>query len=165
MICFIGVVVGGLEALNVLQLLWVNLIMDTLGALALATEVPSPDLLLQKPHGKSQSLISIKMWKHILVQGSYQVAVMLFCLFALPKLNPRYHVTPKLEFYVNECPAITANFLGIPIGTGSYNNSVPDATWHCGVMEFCGYPMGKDTSNTILCPLYPLWTPLPGEHC
>jgi magnesium-transporting ATPase (P-type) len=32
----------------VLQLLWVNLIMDTMGALALATEDPNPDLLNDK---------------------------------------------------------------------------------------------------------------------
>jgi magnesium-transporting ATPase (P-type) len=31
-----------------LQLLWVNLIMDTMGALALATEDPNPDLLKDK---------------------------------------------------------------------------------------------------------------------
>ena len=46
-ICFIGAVAGGIEPLNVLQLLWVNLIMDTMGALALATEDPSPELLKQ----------------------------------------------------------------------------------------------------------------------
>lgn len=31
-----------------MQLLWVNLIMDTMGALALATEDPNPDLLKEK---------------------------------------------------------------------------------------------------------------------
>ena len=41
LIVFIGSVAGMVEPLNVLQLLWVNLIMDTMGALALATEAPS----------------------------------------------------------------------------------------------------------------------------
>ena len=72
-ICFIGAVVGGVEPLNVLQLLWVNLIMDTMGALALATEPPSLELLNQKPNGHDAPLINRCMWKHILVQGLFQV--------------------------------------------------------------------------------------------
>jgi hypothetical protein len=42
-------------------------------AAALATEDPTPDLLTHKPHGRDEPLISRKMWKHILVQGFYQV--------------------------------------------------------------------------------------------
>jgi Ca2+-transporting ATPase len=83
-ISFIGAVVGGHEPLNVLQLLWVNLIMDTMGALALATELPSPALLDEVPHGHEAPLITKKMWKHIAVQGLYQVFWMLICLYALP---------------------------------------------------------------------------------
>ena len=41
--------------LKAVQMLWVNLIMDTLASLALATELPTPELLLRKPYGK---------WKH-----------------------------------------------------------------------------------------------------
>ncbi len=40
---------------------------------ALATEDPRPELLLMKPAGRTESLISKKMWKHILVQGVYQM--------------------------------------------------------------------------------------------
>jgi magnesium-transporting ATPase (P-type) len=47
-VAFVGAVVGGRIPLNVLQLLWVNLIMDTMGALALATEDPNPALLKEK---------------------------------------------------------------------------------------------------------------------
>jgi magnesium-transporting ATPase (P-type) len=46
-VSFVGALVGGRMPLNVLQLLWVNLIMDTLGALALATETPSRKLLVR----------------------------------------------------------------------------------------------------------------------
>ena len=48
--------------------------MDTMGALALATELPSPTLLEQPPNGHETALISNKMWKHILIQGVYQVS-------------------------------------------------------------------------------------------
>lgn len=51
-IAFIGAVAGGRIPLNVLQLLWVNLIMDTMGALALATEDPNPALLDEMVRGE-----------------------------------------------------------------------------------------------------------------
>jgi hypothetical protein len=130
-VAFVGALVGGRIPLNVLQLLWVNLIMDTMGALALATEEPNPALLddqvgapgwgwlargplgrrargqrgvhaagptqawsarpltrrssaphpppypAPQPYGREEPLITGKMWKHILVQGLYQ----LFWLF------------------------------------------------------------------------------------
>ena len=41
-------------ALLVIQLLWVNLIMDTLGALALATEPPTDQLMRRTPVGRRQ---------------------------------------------------------------------------------------------------------------
>lgn len=41
--------------LKALQLLWVNMIMDTLASLALCTERPNPDLLNQKPFGYDTS--------------------------------------------------------------------------------------------------------------
>ncbi len=55
------------------SLLAARSIMDTMGALALATEDPNPELLLMKPYGREESLITRVMWKHILVQGCYQL--------------------------------------------------------------------------------------------
>ena len=51
-------------------MLWVNLFMDTLASLALATELPTPDLLLRKPYGRTSPLISATMAKNILGQES-----------------------------------------------------------------------------------------------
>lgn len=47
-------------------MLWVNLIMDTLASLALATEDPQPNLLEKKPHSRNEYIITKKMFKHIL---------------------------------------------------------------------------------------------------
>jgi Ca2+-transporting ATPase len=66
-IAFVGAF-ARMEPLNVLQLLWVNLIMDTLAALALATESPHVSLLSYKPHGREAPLINLTMWKHMCVQ-------------------------------------------------------------------------------------------------
>ncbi len=63
-------------------MLWVNLIMDTLASLALATELPTPDLLLRKPYGRTKPLISRTMMKNILGQALYQLAVIFTLLYA-----------------------------------------------------------------------------------
>jgi len=88
-VAFVAAVVGGETPLNVLQLLWVNLIMDTLAALALATENPTPDLLDQKPYGRNEPLISKTMWKHILMQSLYQLVVIFVVLYSFPALFER----------------------------------------------------------------------------
>jgi Ca2+ transporting ATPase len=62
-------------------MLWVNLIMDTLASLALATELPTPDLLLRKPYGRTKPLISRTMMKNILGQAVYQLTIIFALLF------------------------------------------------------------------------------------
>ncbi|KAJ3096670.1 hypothetical protein HDU97_005700 [Phlyctochytrium planicorne] len=61
--------------LSAVQLLWVNLIMDTFAALALATDPPTPELLDRPPARKSDPLINFAMWKMIVGQSLYQIAV------------------------------------------------------------------------------------------
>ncbi|XLS45229.1 hypothetical protein HN51_002094 [Arachis hypogaea] len=67
--------------LNTVQLLWVNLIMDTLGALALATEPPTDHLMDRDPMGRREPLISNIMWRNLLIQAIYQVSVLLILNF------------------------------------------------------------------------------------
>jgi Ca2+ transporting ATPase len=55
--------------------------MDTLASLALATEMPTSDLLLRKPYGRTKPLISRTMMKNILGQAIYQLAVIFALLF------------------------------------------------------------------------------------
>jgi len=73
--------------IQAVQMLWVNLIMDTLASLALATEMPTPDLLLRKPYGRTKALVSRSMMKNILGQAIYQLAVIFYLLFAGGCLN------------------------------------------------------------------------------
>ncbi|CAK8564077.1 unnamed protein product [Lathyrus sativus] len=67
--------------LNPVQLLWVNLIMDTLGALALATESPTDHLMDQLPVGRRDPLVTNIMWRNLLIQAMYQVSVLLILNF------------------------------------------------------------------------------------
>ncbi|KAI4321090.1 hypothetical protein MLD38_034511 [Melastoma candidum] len=64
--------------LTAVQLLWVNMIMDTLGALALATEPPSDDLMKRPPVGRKGKFISNTMWRNILGQALYQLVILWF---------------------------------------------------------------------------------------
>ncbi|KAA0036412.1 calcium-transporting ATPase 2, plasma membrane-type isoform X2 [Cucumis melo var. makuwa] len=68
----------GSAPLTAVQLLWVNMIMDTLGALALATEPPTDDLMKRLPVGRRGSFISNVMWRNILGQSFYQFSVIWF---------------------------------------------------------------------------------------
>jgi Ca2+-transporting ATPase len=77
MICAL---VGGDIPLTAVQLLWVNMIMDTMGALALATEPPRDSLMLRRPYGRDEPIISNIMWRNMLAQASFQLIV-LFTLF------------------------------------------------------------------------------------
>jgi Ca2+-transporting ATPase len=71
-------------ALTAIQLLWVNLIMDTLAALAFATDKPSDSLLERKPLKKSDPIISRPMFKQIIGQAFYQIVVCLVVYFGGP---------------------------------------------------------------------------------
>lgn len=73
---------SGSIPLNAVQLLWVNLIMDTLGALALATEPPTNQLMRRAPVGRREPLVTNIMWRNLIVQALYQVAVLLVFNFA-----------------------------------------------------------------------------------
>ena len=83
--------------LNPVMMLWVNLIMDVMGALALGTEEPVPDLLDRKPYASTASLITPHMWRHIIVISVYQLAMM---LTLLQRVVPDFGVTP--EFLLKE---------------------------------------------------------------
>ncbi|KAE8725755.1 hypothetical protein F3Y22_tig00008146pilonHSYRG00144 [Hibiscus syriacus] len=65
----------GNAPLTAVQLLWVNMIMDTLGALALATEPPNDDLMKRSPVGRKGNFISNVMWRNILGQSVYQFMI------------------------------------------------------------------------------------------
>jgi len=82
-IAFVGAITGYGTPLHAIQLLWVNLIMDTLAALALGTEKPTPELLLRRPYGRSGKLITWIMWRNIIGQGLLQIAILALLLYAI----------------------------------------------------------------------------------
>ncbi|XP_030295214.1 plasma membrane calcium-transporting ATPase 1 isoform X1 [Sparus aurata] len=81
-VAFTGACITQDSPLKAVQMLWVNLIMDTFASLALATEPPTEALLLRKPYGRNKPLISRTMMKNILGQGVYQLIIIFTLLFA-----------------------------------------------------------------------------------
>ncbi|AES90718.1 calcium-transporting ATPase 2, plasma membrane-type [Medicago truncatula] len=75
---FTSACMTGSAPLTAVQLLWVNMIMDTLGALALATEPPTDDLMKREPVGRKGDFINNVMWRNILGQALYQFVVIWF---------------------------------------------------------------------------------------
>lgn len=80
-IVFVGAVAGFDPPLNAVMMLWVNLIMDTMGALALGTEPPSLELLNRRPYKRTANLVSRPMWRNIFFQSVFQIILLLWMLF------------------------------------------------------------------------------------
>ncbi|KAF7372026.1 Calcium-transporting ATPase [Mycena venus] len=83
-ITFVSAVASVQESsvLSAVQLLWINIIMDTFAALALATDPASDSLLNRKPDKKTAPLFSTEMYKQILFQSTYQIIITLVFHFA-----------------------------------------------------------------------------------
>lgn len=87
--CFLALissVIVQTSPLTAVQILWVNLIMDSFAALALATEPPEDKLLLTKPFGRNEPLITRCMWKNIIGHSLHQLIVLVLALFYCPSV-------------------------------------------------------------------------------
>ncbi|XP_075997569.1 plasma membrane calcium-transporting ATPase 2 isoform X7 [Genypterus blacodes] len=80
-VAFTGACITQDSPLKAVQMLWVNLIMDTFASLALATEPPTESLLRRKPYGRNKPLISSTMTKNIFGHGVYQLVIIFTLLF------------------------------------------------------------------------------------
>jgi len=120
-ISVLGAVVVDDAPLTVVQMLWVNLIMDSLGALALASEKPTEELLKRKPYGRNRSLLSFEMKCNILFQSMYQLAVLIFLMFAAagPWCRP-----DQKDLYTS-CAGHLGGLLNIESGLGRDHGAPP----------------------------------------
>eukprot|EP01050_Picozoa_sp_SAG11_P008553 SAG11_NODE_761_length_7302_cov_4.434402_1_plen_1369_part_00 len=77
-----GIVIIRETPLGAVQLLWVNMIMDSFASLALATEVPKDEILDREPFAKNASILTKIMWRNMLGHSVYQLAILAIILFA-----------------------------------------------------------------------------------
>ncbi|XP_074481565.1 plasma membrane calcium-transporting ATPase 1 isoform X1 [Sebastes fasciatus] len=106
-VAFTGACITQDSPLKAVQMLWVNLIMDTFASLALATEPPTEALLLRKPYGRNKPLISRTMMKNILGQGVFQLITIFTLLFAGERIfdidngrNTPLHAPPSEHYTI-----------------------------------------------------------------
>ena len=85
---FSGAVILKYSPLNPVQMLWVNLIMDTLASLALATEPPSETLLLRKPYSRHENILTGQMLRNIIIQSTFQIILLALILFRCNSFFP-----------------------------------------------------------------------------
>jgi Ca2+-transporting ATPase len=83
LIAFLGPFLGVRPPFTVLQLLWINVIMDTFAAIALCSEPPHPGLMDQRPKRRDENIVTRAMRNTILSTAGFFVVVMLGLLLAL----------------------------------------------------------------------------------
>jgi magnesium-transporting ATPase (P-type) len=138
LLVFIGACAGFEPPLNAVMMLWVNLIMDTLGALALGTEMPSMEVLERRPYNRDASLVSRPMWRNIIIQSTFQLILLVILMFG----GPGIFDVPRGEY------------------CGKYNiDNNDDLRWSWNTDE-------KDVPDaTISCNTFPLYCPDLDEDC
>ena len=93
-IVILSIITLGFSPFSVFQLLWINLIMDVLAAIAYATEHPHPTELRKERIRKNDPIFTPLMWRAIFSQALYQFLVMLVLLYFGPSM-----FGIKYEFY------------------------------------------------------------------
>ena len=83
--CFIGPLFGEPVMLTVIQLLLVNLAMDTLAAIAFGSEPTLKEYMREKPIPRNESIVSMKMLIEVVVSALYITAVCL-CIRFVPSI-------------------------------------------------------------------------------
>jgi magnesium-transporting ATPase (P-type) len=94
---FIGSCILVESPLKSIQLLWVNMIMDSLGSLALATEMPKENLLDRPPYRRDDYIISRKMVKNILGMSILEIIIIYSIVFGGEKFFPEPDVFYRFE--------------------------------------------------------------------
>ncbi|MDR2197820.1 MAG: calcium-translocating P-type ATPase, PMCA-type [Coriobacteriales bacterium] len=81
MVCFIAPLLGIEVPLTITQILWINLVMDTLAAIAFGGEPALQRFMADRPKRRDEPIISPYMWSAILTCGIWTLGVSLFFLF------------------------------------------------------------------------------------
>ena len=149
-IVFLCCCIGNETPLNAIQMLWINLIMDSLGSLALATEPPYDGLLNRPPTPKDENIISNMMWKHIIYQSLVSLVILLVLYLYghrfIPESNSK---CIKIAKTLYECYGVIP---GQTVGEPNYSLLIagPSISWNVNTLLLpdatpsrCGYFFSK----------------------
>lgn len=97
----------GMSPFSILQLLWINLIMDILAAIAMASEAPIPgELRQERVNLKTDPLVTRSMWSAIYSQLIYQIVVMTTLLYATPAMFGINYNLVKTPLYTSDTEGV-----------------------------------------------------------
>lgn len=102
MLALIGPFIGIPTPITVIQMLWINMVMDTLAGLAFSYEVPRIEYMEEKPKNKDENIITKYMFSEIILSGLY---ILTLCLLFL-KLNiiksfyGNHHMTAFFSLFI-----------------------------------------------------------------
>jgi calcium-translocating P-type ATPase len=85
-ISVLGPLVGINSPITIMQMLWINLVMDTLAGLAFSGEIPRQSYMKEKPKNRGESLINRYMWSQICVTAAF-ISVMSLWFLKSPRIN------------------------------------------------------------------------------
>lgn len=94
----VNTVILGHSPLNVVQLLWINLIMDVLAAIAFSTEAP-PDGIKRDKVKASDRLVTQPMMRSIIFQSAYQIIALFLVLYLGPSVGGYQYDLFRTEMY------------------------------------------------------------------
>ena len=130
--------IGNDTPITPVQMLWINLIMDSLGSLALSAEPPYDELLDRQPYARDEYIINSKMMKHIILQAFMQLLLMLILYTLGPTFIPE-HMPYRIEqahiiesCYGNLPGKIYKKFL-------NYSLSIFPGVWPVEVIDLTNY--------------------------
>ncbi|OMJ69081.1 hypothetical protein SteCoe_33300 [Stentor coeruleus] len=115
----VGAITIQQSPLTSVQLLWVNLIMDSFASLALATDPPTDDHLNRPPYKKTEFIIEMRMWKHILGQSTVQIILMFLMMYAGEWFLPEFG-TGKSVIYNEDTNYVVSGRNYNPDGSEDY---------------------------------------------
>jgi hypothetical protein len=98
---FFGSVFYNVNIFSAVQLLWVNLVMDSLGALALASDEPDKEILSHPPHKRNGNLITRDMFIYIMYIFTYEFLALIAILEIVPFSEP----SPKFYYRLEGLPS------------------------------------------------------------
>jgi magnesium-transporting ATPase (P-type) len=98
-ISVIGPFIGINTPITVLQMLWVNMVMDTLAGLAFAGEPPLAEYMKEKPKRRDEPIINRYMYNQILVSGLF-TTVLCVVFLKLPAIQLMYHLDGGDEYFM-----------------------------------------------------------------
>jgi Ca2+-transporting ATPase len=105
-IAFLGPFFGVKPPFTILQLLWINVIMDTLASIALCSEPPRPGIMRLPPRRRDQSIVTRSMVVTIATMSAFFVVVMMVLLLGMENgwwladgSTPRARGFPELTYW------------------------------------------------------------------